>query len=95
LDVGFTAIGNLASTIGHNIQNNLNEDAKYFQRGSWDYRFSQEKIDGVRKAIHSYLRKTDEKSRDLIKALAETDSQEGQMTAGISMFYFEEKPLVK
>ena len=92
LDVGFTAIGNLANTIAHNIQNNLNEDAKYFQRGSWDYNFSPDKIDGIRKVIHKYLKKTDIKSRDLITTLAETDSQNGQLTAGISMFYFEEKP---
>jgi hypothetical protein len=92
LDVGFTAIGNLASTIDHNIQNYLNEDAKYFQRGSWDYHFSPEKIDHIRKVIHRYLRKTDKKSRDLILSLAETETQKGQMTAGISMFYFEEPP---
>lgn len=92
LDIGFTAIGNLASTIDHNIQNHLNEDAKYFQRGSWDYHFSPEKIDHIRKVIHRYLRKTDKKSRDLILSLAETETQKGQMTAGISMFYFEEEP---
>jgi len=92
LDVGFTAIGNLASTINHNIQNKLNEDAKYFQRGSWDYQFSPEKIDHVRKAIHRYLRKTDKQSRDLILSLAESESQKGQLTAGISMFYFDEEP---
>lgn len=93
LDVGFTAIGNLASTISHNIQNHLDEDAKYFQRGSWDYQFDPDKIDRVRKMIHKYLRKTDIKSRDLILSLAETNSQKGQITAGISMFYFEEDPL--
>ena len=93
LDVGFTAIGNLASTVSHNIQNNLNEDAKYFQRGSWNYQFSPEKMDQVRKAIHKYLRETDTKSRDLITSLAETHGQTGQFTAGISMFYFEEEPL--
>jgi hypothetical protein len=92
LDVGFTAIGNLASTISHNIQNHLDEDSKYFQRGSWNYQFSPEKIDHVRKVIHKYLRETDKKSRDLITPLAETQSQKGQMTAGISMFYFEEDP---
>ncbi len=92
LDVGFTAIGHLAATIRHNIQNNLNEQTRYFQRGSWDYHFSPEKIDGVRNAIHKYLRKTDIKSRDLIMSLAETDRQKGQLTAGISMFYFEEEP---
>jgi hypothetical protein len=92
LDVGFTAIGNLVSTISHNIQNNLNEDAKYFQRGSWDYQFDPEKMDQVRSEIHKYLRKEDMRSRELITKLAETDSRQGQLTAGISMFYFEEDP---
>ena len=92
LDVGFTAIGNLASTISHNIQNHLDEDAKYFQRGSWDYQFSPEKIDEVRRVIHEYLRESDKKSRDIITTLAENEGQNGQLTAGISMFYFEEDP---
>ncbi len=92
LDVGFTAIGNLASTISHNIQNHLDEDAKYFQRGSWDYQFSPEKIDEVRRVIHEYLSESDKKSRDIITALAESEGQKGQLTAGISMFYFEEDP---
>ena len=90
LDVGFTAIGNLASTISHNIQNHLDEDAKYFQRGSWDYQFSPEKIDEVRRVVHEYLRESDKKSRELIISLAESEGQKGQLTAGISMFYFEE-----
>ena len=92
LDVGFTAIGNLASTVSHNIQNNLDEDAKYFQRGSWNYYFSPEKMDQIRKEIHRHLRKSDTRSRDLITSLAETQGQTGQYTAGISMFYFEEEP---
>jgi len=92
LDVGFTAIGHLASTIGHNIQNKLDEEAKYFQRGSWDYQFDPEKMDRVRKAIHRYLRKEDTRSRNLITSLAESGPQKGQLTAGISMFYFEEEP---
>jgi hypothetical protein len=90
LDVGFTAIGNLVSTIDHNIQNHMNEDAKYFQRGSWDYQFNPEKIDQVRDTIHKYLREADKKSRKLIVSLAENEGQKGQLTAGISMFYFEE-----
>jgi hypothetical protein len=94
LDVGFTAIGNLANTINHNIQNHLDEDVKYFQRGSWDYHFSPEKMDKIRKTIHRYLRKADKESRNLIISLAENEGQKGQLTAGISMFYFEEKPLL-
>ena len=90
LEVGLTAVGNLISTVNHNIQNNLNEDARYFQRGSWNYQFSPENIEHVRSAIHRYLRKVDSQSRELISSLAEDESQKGQLTAGISMFYFEE-----
>ena len=93
LEVGLTAIGNLASTINHNIQNHLNEDARYFQRGSWNYQFSPENIENVRSTIHRYLRKMDAQSRDLISSLAEAEGQKGQLTAGISMFYFEERPI--
>ncbi|MGB5486892.1 MAG: DUF6502 family protein [Lysobacterales bacterium] len=90
LEVGLTAIGNLVSTVNHNIQNHLNEDARYFQRGSWNYQFNPENIDRVRSAIHRYLRKIDAQSRNLITSLADAESQKGQLTAGISMFYFEE-----
>ncbi len=92
LEVGLTAIGHLADTIDYNIRNHLNEEARYFQRGSWSYQFSPQNIDHVRKAIHRYLRKIDAQSRSLITSLDEAESQKGQWTAGISMFYFEENP---
>ena len=94
LDVGFAAIGNLAGTIGHNIQNHLNEDAKFFQRGSWDYQIDPDKIDQVRKVLNNFLKETDKESKLLINSLAETESHKGQLTAGISLFYFEEKSQV-
>lgn len=90
LDVGLAAIGNLADTVEHNIRNRHDEDARYFQRGSWDYQFSLDKIEEVRKAIHRYLRKADQESRKLIASLADNEGRGAQMTAGISMFYFEE-----
>lgn len=92
LDIGLTAIANLASTVSHNIEHHLDDDAKYFQRGSWNYQFDPENMDQVRKAIHQYLREADVKSRELITSLAEAQSGPGQYTAGISMFYFEEEP---
>jgi len=90
LDVGLTAISNLAGTVGHNIRNHLDENARYFQRGSWNYQFNPENIEHVRSTIHRYLRKVDAQARELITSLAESESQKGQITAGISMFYFEE-----
>ena len=90
IEVGFTAIGNLAGTVDHNIQHHRNEDDKYFQRGSWGYQFNPDNIDQIRKEIHRYLRKMDEKSRGLMYSLAEPESRKGQVAAGISVFYFEE-----
>jgi len=90
LEVGLTAIGNLAGTVCHNIRHHRDDAAKYFQRGSWNYQFDPENIDRVRSTIHRHLRKVDAQSRELITSLAESESKKGQVTAGISMFYFEE-----
>lgn len=90
LEVGFTAMGNLADTVHHNIQSNLNGEMKYYQRGSWDFQFDQQKMDYIRKTISSFLSKTDSEARKLIDSLSEPSLQKSQVTAGISMFYFEE-----
>jgi hypothetical protein len=92
LEVGFTAIGNLADTVHHNIQSNLNGEMKYYQRGSWDFQFDQEKMSYIRRTISSFLSKADGEARNLIESLSEPKLQKGQVTAGISMFYFEEVP---
>ena len=47
-------------------------------------------MDDIRAAIHKHLSGGGRKSRKLMTSLVETESQKGQMTAGISMFYFEE-----
>jgi len=93
LEVGFAAIGSLADTVSHNIQNSLNDDKKYYQRGSWDFQFSPQKMDHIRKTIFSFLSNSDTQARELISSLSEPEIQQGQVTAGISMFYFEEEPL--
>ena len=89
LEIGFEAIGNLTTTLTHNIQSNLDRSPKYFQRGCWNYQFNPEKIDEVRNVIHNYLKETDNKSRNLLTSLADGEHRDGQLTAGIGLFYFE------
>lgn len=91
LEVGFAAIGSLVDTVNHNIQNSLNDDKKYYQRGSWNFQLAPEKMDHIQKAIGSFLSKTDIKARKLLDTLSEPEIQQGQVTAGIGMFFFEEK----
>lgn len=90
LDVGFTAIGNLADTVHHNIQSNQTGKMKYYQRGSWDFQFDPEKMDHIRNTISSFLSNSDKEARKLIDSLSEPKLQSDHVTAGISMFYFEE-----
>lgn len=89
LEVGFEAIGKLADTVHRNILNIGRNGQKFFQRGCWNYQFSPENMPQIRKAIRRFLQETDLKSRNLLTTLAEPEIRPGQVTAGISMFYFE------
>ena len=63
-----------------------------YQRGSWDFQFDPENMNRTRKSLGSFLSKADSEARKLIDSLSEPKLQDGQVTAGISMFYFEEAP---
>jgi len=62
-------------------------------RGAKDIAKCRDKyIRVTRKTMNSFLGKTDSEARKLIDSLSEPKLQTGQVTAGISMFYFEELP---
>jgi hypothetical protein len=88
IDVGFTAIANLVGTVEHNILQKNGQ--KFFQRGCWNYQFDPTEMEHVRTVIYEFLSNTDNEARALITSLANPDRKPGQLTAGISMFYFEE-----
>ncbi len=88
IDVGFTAIANLAGTVEHNILHKSGQ--KFYQRGCWNYQFDPNEMERVRNVIYEFLSDTDDEARALITSLADSDRKPGQLTAGVSMFYFEE-----
>ncbi len=90
LEVGFTAIANLVGTVEHNIQNNFEGGEKYYQRGCWNYQLSPNDMVHIRKMIYDFLSNADTQARKLITSLESPTRAPGQVTAGISMFYFEE-----
>jgi hypothetical protein len=90
-EVGFAAIGNLADTVANNIRNNLSDDPIFYQRGCWDFKFNPNKIEQTRRKISEFLSTADAEARNLIGSLSDSDTQPDQITAGISMFYFEEQ----
>lgn len=95
VDIGFSAIAHLATTVAHNIRNADNTDARFYQRGCWTYRLSEANRDAFRKAMLDFLHEVDKKAKQAISPFEESTDVPGQLTAGISMFYFEERPLVQ
>ena len=89
IEIGMEATSNLLGTITRNIGSWRNADLNFFQRGFWNYQFDREKMQEIRKIIHSFLLETDKKGRELITSLAEPEMNKGQVTAGVGMFYFE------
>ena len=41
IDIGFSAIASLATTVNHNIRNAGSENSRFYQRGCWTYRLNK------------------------------------------------------
>lgn len=94
VDIGFSAIANLATTVAHNIRNADNTNSRFYQRGCWTYHLSKSNQGAFRKAMLEFLHEVDKKAKQAISPFEEATTAPDQLTAGISMFYFEEQPLV-
>lgn len=92
IDIGFSAIASLATTVNHNIMNAGSVTSRFYQRGCWTYRLNKKNQSEFRKAMLEFLHEVDRKSKDAIFPFEDDNEQSDQLTAGISMFYFEEEP---
>ena len=91
IDIGFSAISSLATTVNHNIRKAESEASRFYQRGCWTYRLNKMNQEEFRKAMLKFLHEVDKKSKDAIFPFEDDTLKSGQLTAGISMFYFEEE----
>jgi hypothetical protein len=90
LNTGFAAIENLVETVGHNLECLSDQNEKFFQEECRNYQFDSESLDQGRETIDNYLKQANKDSEKLLASLANSESQNGQVTVGIGMFYFEE-----
>jgi len=90
IEMGFSALGNLTDTVTKNICSLDTEGERLFQRGAWTYRLSHENQQKLRSKLNSLLENTDKKARGIIKKHEEDSTSARQITAGVSLFYFEE-----
>jgi len=91
LKVGLAVVSNLLDTITHNLFAPAQGLGAFYQRGSWTTRLGKEDRDKLREMTRRFLLRADEKARALIGQYEREAASNEQITAGISMFYFEEE----
>lgn len=89
--IGMAAVGNLVDTITHNLNAPAHGMEPFYQRGCWTNRLDENDSEKLRKIVKKFLIKTDERARKIIKPFEQEAAANHQVTAGISMFYFEEE----
>ena len=89
--LGMAAVGNLLDTIAHNLNASRDDRETFHQQGSWTNRLDKSESKKLRGLIKNFLLETDEKARKIIGPFEQDIVTENQITAGISMFYFEEE----
>lgn len=85
------AVGNLVDTIAYNLTSTSDNGESFYQRGCWTNRLDINDREELRVIIKKFLSDTDEKARKIIKPFEQEVVTSDQVTAGISLFYFEEK----
>lgn len=90
IEMGFSAIGNIIDTVTKNIDSPKDEERLY-QRGTWTLRLNRERQSEFRNELKNLLKETDIKARKIIESKEDQFSIPEQITAGVSLFYFEEE----
>ena len=85
------AVGNLLDTITHNLNAPGEHGESFYQRGCWTNRLDKKDRSRLRETIRKFLEGTDEKARKLMKPFEQESAGHDQVTAGVSLFYFEEE----
>lgn len=91
VSVGLAAVCNLVETIIFNVNAATPEEANLYQRGSWTHRLGKADKEKLRATVTPFLKEQDHRARDILRTFEQASFEPGQMTAGISMFYFEEE----
>ena len=91
LKIGLAVVNNLLDTITHNLLAPAQGNGPFYQRGCWTTRLNRTDRRKLREMTRKFLSKSDEKARKLIGQYERDLASNEQVTAGISMFYFEEE----
>jgi len=89
--IGMAAVGNLVETVAHNLAAPTQNGESFYQRGCWTNRLNKDDTKRLRGLVKNFLLEADDKARKIMKPFEQSVAGQGQLTAGVSLFYFEEK----
>ncbi len=94
IELGLASVGNLVETVVHNVESKSNPSDLFFQRSNWTNRLNKRDILKLRDQARKYLSSAETDTIGILGNLEEDDISENQITAGISMFCFEDEASV-
>jgi hypothetical protein len=89
IKLGLDAAGHLLGTVGTNLAGK--GDYKLFQRGSWTHRLALRNRERLAAEMSQLLCTVDEEVRNRLERYEEEESTEDQRTAGVGLFFFENR----
>ncbi len=92
--IGMAAVGNLVETVAHNLAAPTQNGESFYQRGCWTNRLNKDDTKRLRELVKNFLLEADEKVRGIMRPFEQSVAGQGQLTAGVSLFYFEEESRV-
>jgi len=90
LKIGLAVLSNLLDTVTHNLQAPSRGETPFYQRGCWTTRLCKQDRVKLREITRKFLLESNERAGELIEPYESELATKEQITAGISMFYFEE-----
>lgn len=91
LDVGLTTAAALLQTVKANMERTGDGEEKLFQRSSFTHQVAPKKLSELRAMLKAFLEESDRECKTILGAVEDKVPQHSHVTAGVSMFYFEEQ----
>ena len=85
---GMQAIINLTGTVGRNIESP--NDARNIQREVWTFRLDPDNRDRFHEKVRDFLLDMEQEAARVMTPLESEQQHDGQITAGVGFYYFEE-----
>jgi hypothetical protein len=92
LEIGLATVGNLVQTLTHNLETPNHSVEAFFERANWTNRLKLGDRAEFRQLVRAHLELAQDGAIDILARYEEDESGPDQLTAGVSIFYFEEEP---